>query len=186
MKKIFAVLLTALLIAALLASCSASSKNTEDSYPMAESYEEAYYGDDVYYEEPSVDYDTAGAADTDDGELRDETGLTESTTTVSMTEKIIYSHYANIETTAFDDALTNVAALMNQYGAFYRKLLHQRQQLLQQYDLPLRRVHHPRPGRKLRFTQGQPGNAGQRRQPRHERRQYHDAVYRYTSAPGYV
>ena len=111
MKKILAILLAALLITSLLASCSGSS--TQDTATA-----EYYNGDDSYsyeesYEEPmAADYDTAGGI-ADDG-----TAMTESNITISMTEKIIYSFYADIETTEFDDTLTTVTELMNQFGAF--------------------------------------------------------------------
>ena len=114
MKKILAVLLTALLLASLLASCAGSSTNdaTTESYTVADSY--GYDGDEAYYEE-SIEYDTAAA---DAGEVREESALTESNITVLLTEKIIYSYYANIETTEFDNSIAGITALLDSFDAF--------------------------------------------------------------------
>ena len=120
MKKIFAVLLAFLLIAALFTSCSGAKTSDMATDPAA-------YG--LYNTESST-----GDYDRDEGYYEDmaeapadgESGMGVSTTSAqnannsaaSMTEKIIYTYYANIETTQFDTSVDNVSQLLKQYGAF--------------------------------------------------------------------
>ncbi len=114
MKKIPAVLLAALLIAALLSSCSGASKDTASAPMSAPGYsynESSAYDKDEAYPQP----------ETESGENVELGGssaaLTEGSA-VPMTEKIIYSFYADIETTEFDKTLEDVVKLMGQFGAF--------------------------------------------------------------------
>ncbi len=120
MKKIFAVLLSALLITALLASCSAGSKSTADeaAYDNGGDYGYSYDTDEGYYEDSmeapaAVDQD-GGVA----GETTSRESLTESNVDTTLGEKMIYSLYADIETTDFDATTDNVTKLMDQFGAF--------------------------------------------------------------------
>jgi hypothetical protein len=115
MKKIPAVLLAALLITALLSSCSGASKDTAASAPMAApSYgynESSAYDDETYFQSEAENVELGG------GSAGESAALTEGNA-VPMTEKIIYSFYADIETTEFDKTLEDVAKLMGQFGAF--------------------------------------------------------------------
>ena len=60
----------------------------------------------------------AAAAETQEAEIQNISGVTEGSATENLSEQIIYSAYAEIETTEFDASLEAVNALLEQYGAF--------------------------------------------------------------------
>ncbi len=100
MKKVLVILLAVMLVASLFTGCNASSSPQEyDGSAPTYSSSESSAGNDY---EPSEGGDA----------------LTEGGSTVSFTEKIIYSYSATVETKAFDETIDNVDVLLEQYGAF--------------------------------------------------------------------
>ena len=112
MKKIFAVLMAVLIITAALASCSTLSMGTSDVDYAGNGSAGGYMDDGA--EAPQAP-DAEEGMDSGKG---DNTGLTESNIADSLSEKIIYSLYAYIETTEFNNTLSDVNMLMDQYNAF--------------------------------------------------------------------
>ncbi len=105
MKKINRLFLV-LLIFALLTACGAASTN-EATADTATAYSEAATEDLVQEETVAVT-----------GETQRQTGITEGNNSDSLSERIIYSAYAEIETTDFDASIDAVYALMDRYEAF--------------------------------------------------------------------
>ncbi|MBQ7460464.1 MAG: DUF4349 domain-containing protein [Oscillospiraceae bacterium] len=112
MKKKIAIILSVVMVAALLAACSAGSyKNAGREY--ANDYYDAY-PDEPYAPEPaqSENYEYAGT---------DESGFTEAsgaTTAKDFAEKMIYSASVQLETTKFEDTLASLETMIKAYGGF--------------------------------------------------------------------
>jgi hypothetical protein len=111
MKKYcyFPTLLLALL---LLTGCGASSSSTQ----TADAAAEAVYTETAVAEET---YDTAEAMTTEsEVYAEDADGLVLGQDSQDLSEKIIYSAYAELETTDFEASLSAVEQLQTRYGAF--------------------------------------------------------------------
>lgn len=108
MKKICS-LLCALLMLGLFTGCGGSS-DMAAAETAAGTYAEAAPAAEAPAEEAieEADFDVADSAD----------GLVSGDISVDLTEKIIYTAYAEIETTSFDESINTVAALLSQYNAF--------------------------------------------------------------------
>lgn len=117
MKKrinILALALAVLLLAGCLAACGASSKSestTSMSYDMAPA-ENAMMDMEIAVEEPAMaeeSFSTASSAGP---------GALEVEAVADFTEKIIYTGYVSIETTAFDDSLRDLEQAVAANGGF--------------------------------------------------------------------
>ena len=117
MKKrinILALALAVLLLAGCLAACGASSKSestTSMSYDMAPA-ENAMMDMEIAVEEPAMaeeSFSTASSAGS---------GALEVEVVEDFTEKIIYTGYVSIETTAFDDSLRDLEQAVAANGGF--------------------------------------------------------------------
>lgn len=109
MKKIVALTLSLLLVAALLASCSAKSTNDSaaDYAPESAGYGGGAMTDNYASEESQVDY--AAAAD---GDKREEQGGAE------YGLKIIRRAYLSIETLAYDESYSAIIAAAKEFGGY--------------------------------------------------------------------
>lgn len=113
MKKI-RILIPLLLIFALLAACGAAAKS-ETADTAAGTYEEVAT-EDATAEAPEA---APAEGETASTEAQSTSGITEGTATEGdLSERIIYSAYAEIETTDFDASLEAVYDLLDQYDAF--------------------------------------------------------------------
>lgn len=109
MKKTFFAFIAVLLILSLLAGCGASGAASDIS--ASSSGASVTYGDTADNQE-SVEYSYASDSEKAGGIF------TTATKSVPLSEKIIYSANANIETTAFDETIEKVYAMLDEYGAF--------------------------------------------------------------------
>lgn len=114
MKKRTIALLTALLMLALLTGCGSSAK-------MAET-EEMEYG---YTADSAVQFNTSMSEPQEEAIVEEEVEAPMAAepdgavqTPQSLSEKIIYSGYVYLQTTAFDDALAQLEAAVSEYGGF--------------------------------------------------------------------
>ena len=113
MKKI-RILFPLLLVLSLLAACGAAAKS-ETADTAAGTYEEVTT-EDAMTEAPEA---VPAEGETASTEAQSTSGITESTATEGdLSERIIYSAYAEIETTDFDASLEAVYDLLDQYDAF--------------------------------------------------------------------
>lgn len=113
MKKI-KILLPLLLILAILAACGAAAKS-ETADTAAGTYEEVAT-EDAVAEAPEA---APTEGETVSAQSQGNSGITEGTATEGdLSERIIYSAYAEIETTDFDASLEAVYDLLDQYNAF--------------------------------------------------------------------
>jgi predicted small lipoprotein YifL len=111
MKKYcyFPALLLALL---LLAGCGTSGSTQTADAAAADTYTEAAVAEEAAY-------DTAEAATTEsEAQAQDADGLVLGQDSQDLSEKIIYSAYAELETTDFEASISAVEKLQAQYGAF--------------------------------------------------------------------
>lgn len=129
-KRICALCLTALLLAALLMGCGSEAadtavqftgtafggfRNDADAAPMAPSEEMVYYdGADMKAE---YDYAYSGSTSDSGASSGSLTGGQAAAQAESF-DKIIYSGSASVETIAFDETVDQVYALVDRYGGF--------------------------------------------------------------------
>lgn len=115
MKKI-RILLPLLLVLSLLAACGATAQSeTADTAANAGTYQEVAT-EDTMTEVPEA---APAEGETASTEAQSTSGITEGTATEGdLSERIIYSAYAEIETTDFDASLEVVYDLLDQYDAF--------------------------------------------------------------------
>lgn len=111
MKKKITIILSVILVISVLCGCSAGMSKDSTNW----SNEEA-------------SYDYTAPAETPEAKAYDQTfsengdALTSGTINQhSLSEKIIYSAYADIETTAFDDSVDGLNKLTDKYGGFIEK-----------------------------------------------------------------
>jgi hypothetical protein len=118
MKKILAILVTILLLVSMLASCakSGSSAVYEMEAPQAQASAAPYADSNLSYD---ADEGVAVPSESSTGSLSS-TGsvLNGISTTAPLSQKMIYTVSADIETTQFEETLNNVYTLMNSYGGF--------------------------------------------------------------------
>ena len=109
MKKTFSAFLAVFIIISLFAGCSAGSPTTDmaggDTMGQATSGSSAGSKESIAYSS-AVDSENYGSI------------LPTVSKNVSLSEKIIYSANAYIETTAFDESVEKVYAMLDEYGAF--------------------------------------------------------------------
>ena len=106
MKRTVTILLLFAILTMALTGCGSSGASGNADYAPAEAaYEEADW--DAEEAAPAA-VDTESAA----------SGITEAPATGDLAEKIIYSAYAEVETTSFDEAVETVYRLMDRFGAF--------------------------------------------------------------------
>lgn len=110
------ILLPLLLVLSLLAACGATAQpETADTAANAGAYEEVAT-EDTMTEVPEA---APAEGETASTEAQSTSGITEGTATEGdLSERIIYSAYAEIETTDFDASLEVVYDLLDQYDAF--------------------------------------------------------------------
>lgn len=117
MKKIISIVIALLMITAVLASCGAGGGSTSNyskaeasAAPMPDSAPQEM--DDMY---DIYSYSTAEEA----GSGSDGAALTPGAINTGLSgDKIIYNYSATVETTTFDETLTNVEMLLSKYNAF--------------------------------------------------------------------
>ncbi len=109
MKRTLSLLLAALLILCLCA-CGASSSVTASGDTAAAENEMS-----TFTEEPEAAEDSYGGFAATEDALLSESG---SSSTEGMTEKLIYSASATVETTEFDATIEKLSALVADYGGF--------------------------------------------------------------------
>ena len=113
MKKIASVILAALLMAALLASCGGNTGTASydmGGYPVASSAPAAADGANAEYGKE----ESQSVADLPNG-----TSVTSGVIGATISgDKIIYNFSADIETMKFDDSLQDLNMLLGKYGAF--------------------------------------------------------------------
>ena len=120
MKKAISILLCTIFLTMLLTACGAGYNSPDAMWaggnssapqampaPAPEMPEAEYYMDDM------GDWDAPSEAQSESGILPVSAPVTE-----GMSEKIIYSVYANIETMSFEETVENVHTLMARYSAF--------------------------------------------------------------------
>lgn len=118
MKKVFAALLTVILLVSLLAGCGSSTAMTSAmpssapaaSAPYANSDNEYSYDKGETITEESQAAPNGASSGTGSGITGGSTG--------PSNQKMIYTVTADIETTKFDESLNGINALMNAYGAY--------------------------------------------------------------------
>ena len=113
MKKRLSLILAVLLIAVCLTGCGASAKN-EAAYDNSTSTGGGFFYDGATSDSADVemDYSRNEAAPGEPG------SAIISGVQVDMSEKIIYTAHANIETIDFDGSVEQVYVLLEQYGAY--------------------------------------------------------------------
>ena len=124
MKKITALLLAFLMLFS-LAACGSSAAKSESYRPSsapAAGYNSSYVYDDYAPEEPAAmaaEADSFGgfSASGSPANADAAAGKTPDAGDIAV-DKIIYSANATIETTAFDDTVSKLEALIAQYGGF--------------------------------------------------------------------
>ena len=119
-KKLLSLLLSLVMIAG-LAGCGGSSKSSGASEARSEAYDSGYvYGTNAAVEAPAAA--EQAMADYDAAEPTSAAGLGSANgqvpTAEDMSEKIIYNADVTLETTAFDDALERIAALVKEMGGY--------------------------------------------------------------------
>lgn len=125
MKKNVRLLALILGLLMLLTACGSSygaAQAAGDNYypnpePMEFAAEEAAVAEDWDYEMDAAPMEAPMASESSAGNSAD--GLTAGTPSAAdLSEKIIYSAYAEIETLEFDQSVDAIYAMMDQYGAF--------------------------------------------------------------------
>lgn len=119
-KKLLSLLLSLVMIAG-LAGCGGSDKSSGASEARSEAYDSGYvYGTNAAVEAPAAA--EQAMADYDAAEPTSAAGLGSANgqvpTAEDMSEKIIYNADVTLETTAFDDALERIAALVKEMGGY--------------------------------------------------------------------
>ena len=122
--KRFASFLTAMLLTALLLTCLtgcggspkeaaayAPSAPAPTDYAKAESYNDYAYAEEAEY----ADYDMAKPTELGTAGYNSNGAVT---VQPDIADKIIYTGYVNIETTAFDDALAQLKQTVSEYGGY--------------------------------------------------------------------
>ena len=112
--RLLALLLALVLLTTVLTACGGSSVSKEAAAPEAQ-YEEMKSESaamDMPMEAPETEEGFATTSTAGSGALMD------AQTNVSIAEKIIYSGFVNIETTAFDDALTALDQAVRELNGF--------------------------------------------------------------------
>ena len=116
-KSYICAILAALFLA--MSACGASSANSAMDMADAAAAEpaeapamEEVATEDAYTEEAGVVENAAAGGTTES------TGLIQGTETGSLADKIIYTAYANLETTDLDQSIDTLNGLVEQYGAF--------------------------------------------------------------------
>ena len=107
-----ALLLTVLLLTALLAGCGSSSYSTSSADSGTYNYSRAVEDADIYDESAAEE----AVAGTSGGSSSD--ALITGTSSADLSQKLIYTASANIETLHFDESVAAVTAMLDQYGAF--------------------------------------------------------------------
>ncbi len=107
-KRIAAMILSLAMIFPVLSACSSESTSSGGAAQGTGGTQDGYYY--------TADEDIAGQIDWDDITDLDLTGLMESET--DLASKIIYSAYAEVETTDFDSSVEGIYALADRFGAF--------------------------------------------------------------------
>ena len=113
MKKKLSLILAVLLIALCLSGCGSAAKGEASDSAVSGSdgyYDNGYYGSDEF--EGEMDYSNADTATGEAGSAL-LTGVQ-----VDMSEKIIYTSHAEIETIDFEGSVEKVYGLLDQYNAF--------------------------------------------------------------------
>ena len=110
MKKI-CLLLSLLLMLGLLASCGASSNAAEATADMAVAEPAAPAEEAIMEEAEIMETQAMGTVGSSDGVVSGEIS-------VNLSEKIIYTAYADIETTEFDKSMDTVHMLLETYQGF--------------------------------------------------------------------
>lgn len=117
MKKRISLFLALILLCGLLCGCGAASKSSQydsntsastDSIAPAEGYDDATSDEKGDYD---VDYDTGGAA-------MNTSIIAGAGIDSDVSDKMIYTAYAEIETTEFEDSVSAVYDLLDSFGAF--------------------------------------------------------------------
>ena len=119
-KRIWSIAILAAMLLALSAcggAAASSMKDTAAAEPAAAEPAMPELGGGVYEEEiaaDTVEMDTAEAGAAPETSA----GMLSGTGSGSLTDKIIYSAYGELETTDFDGSLAAINTLVDQYGAF--------------------------------------------------------------------
>ena len=113
MKKRLSLILAVLLIAFCLTGCGASAADRDSATENYSSSTGGYYGSDAASPEASEEFDMEYSADTTTDGSAMLPGFQ-----VDMSEKVIYTAYAEIETIDFDGSVEKVYGLLEQYNAF--------------------------------------------------------------------
>ena len=128
-KKILTILLALILV---LALCACGSAKNSYSYSTASGSTADYAYAPYPMEEPSAAYDEYAMADWDAAEMEEYGGFSANTSaqaasgtnagtsaaTTINPEKIIYSANAQLETTTFDETVTEISRMIEAYGGF--------------------------------------------------------------------
>jgi len=123
-KRIFAAVISVLLVLSLFAGCAAKNMATDTMAPGAPAKGESYYDMDMNFAETeeAVDdgyfYDGQDYSSTAGGGSVADVIQSASKTYNLDTEKIIYTAYADIETLEFDETVQAVYDMMERFGAY--------------------------------------------------------------------
>ena len=127
-KSYICAILAALFLA--MSACGASSANSAMDTAAAAAAEpaEAPAMEEVATDEAYTEEAAGGAVENAAaGGTTESTGLIQGTETGSLADKIIYTAYANLETTDLDQSIDTLNGLVEQYGAFLESFLGDRQ-----------------------------------------------------------
>lgn len=122
-KRTWTLLTVWAILALLLTACGSAAANSADNTGMADAaavaaYDEAAEMDDGEWAAAQEAAAETEAAEAPDDQTESGAGLLQGENGGELADKIIYTAYAEIETTEFDQSVETVYGLLDRYGAF--------------------------------------------------------------------